>query len=128
MTKSNTTTTNKGTSNKAEKIKQAPVHINKVTLMGSLEEAPKINRTESGSRAFIRLATVEFFVDDKGDLQPISNWHSLVTFNETLVKKVEGLKPGATLYIEGRNRSGKYERDGNTQYTYEVQAQTITVL
>src|SRR3546814_15017258 len=50
-----------------------------------------------------------------------SEWHSVSVFGEGLVNVVRNyLKKGAKVYIEGSQRTRKYDKDGVTHYATDV--------
>lgn len=97
--------------------------LNKVTLIGNVGADPEIRSTQSGDKiASIRLATSERWKNKDGEKQERTEWHSVVVFNEGLVKVVEGyVRKGSKLYIEGQLQTRKWtDKDGADRYSTEV--------
>src|SRR3546814_15247133 len=68
-----------------------------------------------------------------GEPRENTEWHSVSVFGEGLVNVVRNyLKKGAKVYIEGPQRTRKYEKDGVTHYATEVHVRgpgsTLTML
>lgn len=98
--------------------------INKVILVGYLGADPEIRRLNSGDQvANFRIATSESWHDrNTGELQQRTEWHSIVIFNENLVKIAdEYLKKGMRIYIEGKLQTRKWQdQNGIDRYTSEI--------
>lgn len=98
--------------------------VNKVILVGNLGADPEIRRMNSGDQvASLRIATSESWRDkNTGERRDRTEWHSVVIFNDHLVKVVEQyLKKGSKVYIEGQLQTRKWQdQNGNDRYTTEV--------
>ncbi len=85
--------------------------VNKVILVGNLGRDPEIRTLNSGDRvANLRIATSETWRDKAtGERKEKTEWHSVVIFNENIVKVAEQyLKKGSTVYVEGSLQTRKY--------------------
>jgi len=98
--------------------------VNKVILVGNLGADPDIRRLNSGDQvASLRIATSESWRDrNTGERRERTEWHSVVIFNDNLVKVVDQyLKKGAKVYIEGQLQTRKWQdQNGNDRYTTEI--------
>ncbi|MHC5308120.1 single-stranded DNA-binding protein [Bartonella sp. LJL80] len=98
--------------------------VNKVILIGNLGADPEIRRMNSGDQvASLRIATSESWRDrNTGERRERTEWHSVVIFNDNLVKVVEQyVKKGAKVYIEGQLQTRKWQdQNGNDRYTTEI--------
>jgi single-strand DNA-binding protein len=98
--------------------------VNKVILIGNLGRDPEIRSLGSGDRvANLRIATSETWRDKaSGERKEKTEWHSVVIFNENIVKVAEQyLKKGSTVYIEGSLQTRKWtDKDGQERYSTEV--------
>jgi len=98
--------------------------VNKVILVGNLGADPEIRRLNSGDQvASLRIATSENWRDrNTGERRERTEWHSVVIFNDNLVKVVEQyLKKGSKVYIEGQLQTRKWQdQNGNDRYTTEI--------
>lgn len=103
--------------------------VNKVILVGNVGSDPEIRRLNSGSQvATLRLATSETWTDrNSGERRSRTEWHTIVVFNEGLVKVVENyVKKGAKLYIEGQLQTRKWQdQNGQDRYTTEIVLQNF---
>ncbi|WP_312126222.1 single-stranded DNA-binding protein [Brevundimonas sp.] len=110
--------------------------VNKVILVGNLGRDPEIRTLNSGDRvANLRIATSETWRDKAtGERKEKTEWHSVVIFNENIVKVAEQyLKKGSTVYIEGALQTRKYtDAQGIEKYSTEIVLQrfngTLTML
>jgi len=98
--------------------------INKVILVGNLGAKPEIRRLNSGDQvASLRIATSESWRDrNTGERRERTEWHSVVIFNDHLVKVAEQyLNKGSKIYIEGQLQTRKWQdNQGNDRYTTEI--------
>ena len=98
--------------------------VNKVILVGYLGADPEIRRLNSGDQvANFRIATSESWRDrNTGEVHQRTEWHSIVIFNENLVKIAgEYLKKGTRIYIEGKLQTRKWQdQNGIDRYTSEI--------
>ena len=98
--------------------------VNKVILIGNLGRDPEIRTLNSGDRvANLRIATSETWRDKaSGERKEKTEWHSVVIFNENIVKVAENyLKKGSTVYIEGALQTRKWtDQQGVEKYSTEI--------
>jgi single-strand DNA-binding protein len=98
--------------------------VNKVILIGNLGRDPEIRTLGSGDRvANLRIATSETWRDKAtGERKEKTEWHSVVIFNENIVKVAEQyLKKGSTVYVEGALQTRKWtDKDGAEKYSTEI--------
>lgn len=98
--------------------------VNKAILIGHLGRDPEIRSFQNGGRiASMRLATSESWRDkDTGERKERTQWHSVVIFNEPLVKLAEQyLRKGSKVYVEGQIETRKHVNEaGLERYFTEV--------
>lgn len=103
--------------------------VNKVILIGNLGRDPEIRRTQDGRAiASLRIATSESWKDkNSGERREKTEWHSVVIFNEHLVKVAEQyVKKGALIYVEGQIQTRKWQdQQGNDRYSTEIVLQAF---
>jgi len=105
--------------------------VNKITLVGNLGNDPESDTTPSGLRyTRFSLATTERARKDKdgNKVEPKPDWHRVVCFGKAAEIAAEYLRKGRQVYLEGRVRYGKYEKDGVTHYTTDIIANDIQFL
>jgi single-strand DNA-binding protein len=98
--------------------------VNKVILVGNLGKEPEIRTLNSGDRvANLRIATSETWRDKAtGERKEKTEWHSVVIFNENIVKVAEQyLHKGSSVYIEGSLQTRKWtDQAGVEKYSTEI--------
>lgn len=110
--------------------------VNKVILIGNLGRDPEVRSLGSGDKVVsFRLATSETWRDKAtGERKERTEWHSVVIFNENLVKVAEQyLRKGSKCYVEGQLQTRKWQdQQGNDRFSTEVVLQrfggTLTLL
>jgi single-strand DNA-binding protein len=98
--------------------------VNKVILIGNLGKDPEIRTLGSGDRvANLRIATTETWRDkSSGERKEKTEWHSVVIFNENIVKVAENyLRKGSSVYVEGALQTRKWtDQSGVEKYSTEI--------
>lgn len=98
--------------------------VNRATLLGNLGKDPDIRKTQDGrSIANFSIATSETWKDKAtGDRKEATEWHTIVVFNENLVKVVEQyLKKGMKVLVEGQIKTRKWQdKEGKDRYSTEI--------
>ena len=104
--------------------------LNKVMLIGRLGADPEIRYAPSGDQIVsIKLATSMRWKDKQtGERKEETEWHR-VTFFRGLAKIAgEYLKKGSQVYIEGRIKTDKYQKDGKDCYSTGIIADQMHML
>ncbi len=105
--------------------------VNKVILLGNAGKDPDIRHLEGGiTVASFPLATTESFRDkNSGEKREQTEWHNIVMWR-ALAESVEKseLKKGDRVYLEGKIRTRKWEKDGQQRFTVEIVADTFTII
>jgi len=108
--------------------------LNKATLIGNLGADPEVRTTANGSRvATLSVATSRSWSSASGERQEKTEWHRVVLWNSKFRQLADTaekyLKKGDKVFIEGRIEYRSWEdRDGNTRYTTEINAQELIML
>jgi single-strand DNA-binding protein len=104
--------------------------VNKVILVGRLGQNPEVRYTPGGAAvANFSLATNESWMDKSGQKQERTEWHRVVVWGKLAELCGQYLGKGRQAYVEGRLQTRQWQdKDGQTKYTTEVQAQTIQFL
>ena len=97
--------------------------MNKVLIVGRLTRDPLVQTTGSGAKyARITVAVTRRFNREQADFIPVVVWRQSAEFVEKYIKK------GDLVSVEGSFSTGSYQKDGQTVYTYEVNADQINAL
>ncbi|HMP98183.1 MAG TPA: single-stranded DNA-binding protein [Cyclobacteriaceae bacterium] len=104
--------------------------VNKVILIGRLGKDPEVRNLESGATvANFTMATTETYKDrTTNEKKEITEWHNIVLWRGLAEVASKYLHKGDLVYIEGRLRTRSYEKEGQTKYITEVQADNMTML
>jgi single-strand DNA-binding protein len=104
--------------------------VNKVILVGRLGQNPEVRYTPSGAAvANFSVATNESWTDKSGQKQERTEWHRIVVWGKLAELCSQYLSKGRQAYVEGRLQTRQWQdKDGQTKYTTEVQAQTVQFL
>jgi single-strand DNA-binding protein len=104
--------------------------VNKVILVGRLGQNPEVRYTPSGAAvANFSVATNESWTDKNGQKQERTEWHKVVVWGKLAELCNQFLAKGRQVYLEGRLQTRQWQdKDGQTKYTTEIQAQTIQFL
>ena len=104
--------------------------VNKVILVGRLGQNPEVRYTPSGAAvANFSVATNESWTDKSGQKQERTEWHRVVVWGKLAELCSQYLSKGRQCYVEGRLQTRQWQdKDNQTKYTTEVQAQTIQFL
>ncbi len=104
--------------------------VNKVILIGNVGADPEVRHLENGvTVANFNLATSETFKDRKtGERREQTEWHRVVVWRGLADVVEKYVRKGSKLFIEGRLRTRKWEKDGIDRYTTEIYADNMTML
>lgn len=105
------------------------IDINKVLLVGNLEEIDELRTFPSGSTLCpFTVVTVERFRRRDGDWAERKTWHKVSAWGE-LGKRVHAeFSRGMRIVVEGRLSRRSYERDGETRWITDIQASSCNAL
>ncbi|MBU1386950.1 MAG: single-stranded DNA-binding protein [Proteobacteria bacterium] len=102
--------------------------VNKIILVGRLGKDPESIENEGKSMTRFTLATNENYPDGDGGFKEKVEWHNIVAFNARAKACQKYIKKGSNVYIEGRNATRSYKKEGQTHYITEVQVKDIQFL
>ena len=104
--------------------------VNRVIIIGNLGKDPEMRYMPNGEAvANITLATTDTWKDKQtGEKKGTTEWHRVVFFRKLAEIVGQYLKKGAQVYIEGSLKTRKWEKDGHTNYTTEIVADTMKML
>jgi single-strand DNA-binding protein len=96
--------------------------VNKCIIIGSLGGDPDIKYTPGGKAvaSFSVATSEEWKSKETGAKESRVDWHSMTAFNRLGEICGEYLKKGSKVYIEGRLRTDKYDKNGETRYSTKI--------
>lgn len=104
--------------------------VNKVILVGNLGKDPEVKYLDNGvAVANFSLATTENYKNKEGERVSQTEWHNIVLWRGLAEVAEKYLKKGASVYIEGKVRTRKWEdKEGVTRYSTEILGDNMTML
>ncbi|MGH9449707.1 MAG: single-stranded DNA-binding protein [Terriglobia bacterium] len=104
--------------------------VNRVILVGNVGRDAVVTFTASGVAVCrFSLATNERFKNKAGEVEPRTEWHSIVAWSKLAEVCGEYLTEGKQVYIEGSIRSGQWEdQEGNERKSFNVVAYQMRML
>ncbi len=102
--------------------------INKAIVFGHLGADPELKQLPGGNTVLkLRIATNQVWFDKDNVKQERTEWHRVAVFG----KRGEGLakfvRKGMSVYVEGRNHTSSYEKEGQKHYSTEIIAEDVQV-
>lgn len=101
--------------------------VNKVIILGNVGQDPEI-RQGNFIVAALSIATTRKWRDKDGNVQQETEWHRICAFGRLAEIIRDYTAKGDPLYVEGRLRTRKYEKDGAERYVTEIIAEQIQLL
>jgi single-strand DNA-binding protein len=104
--------------------------INKVILVGNVGKDCEVRfLANGGSIASFTVATSESWKDkNTGEKAERTEWHNVVVFGKLADIAAQYVSKGRKVYIEGKLKTDKYEKDGVTHYMTKIIADTMQLL
>ncbi len=101
--------------------------VNKAIVLGNLGKDPELRQTANGKAVTtLRVATNESWVDQSGERQERTEWHSIVVWGRQAENCAQYLSKGRTVYVEGRLQTRKWQdKEGSDRYSTEIVADRV---
>jgi len=104
-------------------------NLNKCIFIGTLGKDPKISYMPSGSCVSnFSIAINEKWKDKDGNKQESTEWVNITAFNRLAEICGEYLKKGSQVYIEGKIKTDKYDKNGVDTYATKIVAREMQML
>jgi single-strand DNA-binding protein len=102
--------------------------VNKAIILGRLGKDPEIKQTPSGIViATMTIATSEFRKKE-GERVEETEWHRVTAIGKLAEIVNSYCKKGQLVYIEGRLRTKKWQKDGIDRYMTEIIADALQMI
>lgn len=103
--------------------------INKVIIVGTLGKNPEVRQMDSGNTvANISVAVTEKYKDKQNQPQELTEWINVVFFGKVADIVAEYCVKGSQIYVEGKMKTEKYEKNGQTLYSTKVVGKEMQLL
>lgn len=103
--------------------------LNKVLLIGTLGRDPEQRFMPNGESVVnFSIACNENWKDKSGAKQEHTEWVNVVMYRKLSEIAAQYLTKGSSVYLEGKMRTRKWEKDGVTRYSTEVIADQMQML
>jgi single-strand DNA-binding protein len=101
--------------------------INKVMIHGNLGADPELRMLPGGTAILkLRVATNERWTDKDNVKQERVEWHRVTLFGRPAEGLAKFARKGMAVFVEGRNQTTSYEKDGQKHYSTEIIADRVT--
>lgn len=104
--------------------------VNKVILLGNVGNEPEVRYLERQKCvARIRVATNEYYTNDRGETITQTEWHTVIFWGKAAQNIEKYVHKGTQIYIEGRLQTRSYEDSTkNIHYVTEIIARSFQLL
>lgn len=104
--------------------------VNKAIVVGYLGRDPDLNETSGGNKVCrLNVATTRVWNNKQTDEKvEETEWHRVTVWGKQAVSCEKYLSKGRMVYVEGRLRTSKYEKDGQDHYSTEIVAEVVQFL
>lgn len=105
------------------------IYENDVRLIGNLGRDPEIRSNDEGRTvALLSIAINRRWKDPDGKRHQATDWVPVVAFGPLAELAEEQLHKGACVYVRGRIRTSRWEKEGETVLKTDVVASKILLL
>lgn len=102
--------------------------VNKCFFIGRLGKDPEIKFLESGNAVCkFSIAITEKWTKD-GEKKEHTEWVNIEAWGKLAEIAAEYLKKGSKCFVEGKLKTDKYEKEGQTHYSTKIVASNIQFL
>ena len=103
--------------------------VNKWHGIGNLGKDPEMRVMPDGkSVANMSIAITEKYKDKNGEQKEVTEWVSIVFFGKLAEIVGQYLHKGSQVYVEGKLRTEKYQKDGQDRYITKIIGESMQML
>lgn len=104
--------------------------LNQAQIIGHLGRDPEIRYLPSGEAvANFTIATTEKWRDkSSGESKEATEWHSISCFGKLAEIVSQYLHKGSLVFVSGKLKTRKYQKDGQDHYATSIQCQELKML
>ena len=102
--------------------------VNKVIVLGNLGADPELRMNPGGKAVLkLRVATNESWIDKDEKKHERVEWHRVTVFGRRAEGLAKFVRKGMKVFVEGRNQTSTYDKDGQKHYSTEIIADQVLV-
>ena len=102
--------------------------VNKVFVLGNLGADPELRMNPGGQAVLkLRVATNESWLDKDKVKHDRVEWHRVTVFGRRAEGLAKFVRKGMRVFVEGRNQTSTYDKDGQKHFSTEVIADQVLV-
>ena len=103
--------------------------VNKFIGIGNLGRDPELRTTAEGtSVANIAIAITEKYKDKHGVQKEVTEWVNIAFFGRLAEVVAQYLRKGSKIYVEGKLKTDKYEKNGEVRYSTKIIGERMDML
>ena len=104
--------------------------LNKVHIIGNVGKDPELRSTPSGTQVCVLSVASSRSWKDKttGDKMEETEWHRVVFYDRLAEIAAKYAKKGKPIYVEGRLKTRKWDKDGVEHHTTEIIVENLQLL
>ena len=103
--------------------------VNKFIGIGNLGRDPELRTTAEGtSVANIAIAITEKYKDKHGVQKEVTEWVNIAFFGRLAEVVAQYLHKGSKIYVEGKLKTDKYEKNGEVRYSTKIIGERMDML
>lgn len=103
--------------------------LNKVLIIGNVGGEPQMRFTPSGKQVTsFNVATNNRYKDANGESREETEWFSVVCWGKLAELCNQYLKKGSLVFVEGRNKTRSWDKDGEKHYKTELIGNKVVFL
>ena len=104
------------------------IGLNRVQLIGFLGGDPELKQTPTGKVCNFSVAVSRRWRDKDGNQKEDTDWFNIEAWSQLGEICQEYLKKGSLIFLEGRLKTDRYEKDEQTHYYTKVIASQMQML
>lgn len=104
--------------------------LNKAMVLGNVGRDPETRAMPSGATVTTLSIATSYSWKDKesGEKKEETEWHRCVAFGRAAEVLAQYVKKGERLFVEGRLKTRKWEKDGQDHYSTEIVVENFQLL
>ena len=102
--------------------------VNKIILIGRIGQKPEVKIVGESKVATFSVATSDKYKDRNGNQVEDTEWHSVECWGNQAEIAEKWLDKGSLIYLEGKLKTEKWEKEGHKFQRHKVRVSSFTML